>query len=148
VVRDGLKLVQGDLLGRRVELRTELARDVSAIAGDRVQLQQVLINLVANACTAMADTGPNERRIVVRTEFLPGHGARVTVADRGCGIPEGNLARIFEPFFTTGPEGMGLGLAVCRTIITAHRGRLWAENNPDRGASVRFTLPEAEEVRS
>jgi signal transduction histidine kinase len=76
---------------------------------------------------------------------LEGCGIQVTVSDQGCGIPAGNLARIFEPFYTTRAEGMGLGLTVCRTIIDFHRGKLWAENNAEGGASLHFTLPEAGE---
>lgn len=143
LVREGLKLVQSELVNKNVELHTELALELPAISGDRVQLQQVLLNLIANACNAMAEVGASNRKLVVRTRFSVGEGVRVTVSDRGSGIPAGNLERIFEPFFTTRPEGLGLGLAVCRTIIGAHHGKLWAENQAERGASFHFTLPTA-----
>ncbi len=103
----------------------------------------MLLNLVTNACNAMADVEPKGRKLFVRTSASP-EGVRVTVADRGRGIPSESLPRIFNPFYTTRPEGMGLGLTVCRTIIEAHRGRLWAENNPAGGASFHFMLRAAE----
>jgi len=92
----------------------------------------------------MSDVGAPGRRLTVRTSFACSEGVRVTISDAGHGIPDDNLERIFEPFCTTRPEGMGLGLTVCRTIISVHGGRLWAENNPDRGASFHFILPESD----
>ena len=106
--------------------------------GDRVQLQQVLLNLLMNGCEAM-----EERRIAaltLRTVTLTDGGVEVSVADRGSGIPPEDLERIFQPFVSTKSEGLGLGLAICRTIVTAHHGRLWATNNADHGASFHFTL--------
>jgi two-component system sensor histidine kinase DctS len=123
-------------------LSTELASGLPAVNGDAVQLQQVLLNLVSNACNVLADAEPKDRKIFLRTNASP-EGVRVTVADRGRGIPPEDLPRIFDSFFTTRPEGMGLGLSVCRAIIDVHRGRIWAENNPDGGASFHFTLPAA-----
>jgi two-component system sensor kinase FixL len=105
-----------------------------------VQLQQVLLNLVTNACNAIANAEPKSRKLFVRTSALP-EGVCLTVADRGRGIPPEILPRIFEPFYSTRPEGMGLGLTVCRAIIEAHHGRLWAENNPEGGATFHFMLP-------
>jgi len=141
VVSEVVKLVQGELVNKAVALHTELAPALPPVSGDRVQLQQVLLNLIVNACHAMADVAAADRKLVLRTGFSAGEGVRVTVSDRGCGIPADNLERVFESFFTTRPEGMGFGLAVCRTIIGAHHGKLWAENNADRGASFHFTLP-------
>jgi PAS domain S-box-containing protein len=139
-VRDLLKLLQRDMTKWDVDLDTELARELPAVNGDPVQLQQVLLNLVTNACNAMADAEPKGRKLRVRTA-ASAEGVCVTVADRGRGIPPESLTRIFDSFYTTRPEGMGLGLTVCRTIIEAHHGRLWAENNSDGGASFHFTLP-------
>jgi C4-dicarboxylate-specific signal transduction histidine kinase len=144
LVEDALRLAQSELARHAIDVRTELADALSPISGDRVQLQQVLLNLVANACNAMADVAPAGRRLLVRTAVADGDGVRVTVADSGSGIPPECLPRIFEPFFTTRAEGMGLGLTVCRTIISGHRGQLWAENNLDDGASFHFVLPRSE----
>jgi signal transduction histidine kinase len=143
VVRDLLKLLQHDMTKWEVELITELASELPAVEGDPVQLQEVLLNLVTNACNAMADAEPKGRKLFVRTITAP-EGVRVTVTDRGRGIPTETLPRIFDSFYTTRPQGMGLGLTVCRAIIDAHHGRLWAENNPEGGASFHFMLPALE----
>jgi signal transduction histidine kinase len=148
LVRDALRLVQSELAANGVDVATELAADLRPASGDRVQLQQVLVNLITNACHAMAEVPASSRRLVIRTGFADGEGVRVTVADSGPGIPPDCLARIFEPFFTTRREGMGLGLTVCRTIIRVHRGTLWAENNADGGASFHFVLPPAESTEA
>jgi signal transduction histidine kinase len=127
-----------------VDVRTELADDLAPASGDRVQLQQLLVNLITNACHAMAEGSAAGGRLVVRTGSADGGGVRVSVVDSGPGIPPDNLTRIFEPFFTTRREGMCLGLTVCRTIVRVHRGTLWGENNADRGASFHFVLPPSE----
>jgi len=139
VVLDVLRMMRSDLLNRDVAVRTELAAGLPQVDGDPVQLQQVLLNLVMNGCDAMEGT-PGERRLTLRTA-LAGGKVEVSVSDRGRGIPPADLQRIFDPFVSTKTEGMGLGLAVCRTIVTAHAGRLWAANNADRGASFYFTVP-------
>jgi two-component system, LuxR family, sensor kinase FixL len=142
VVRDVLKLIRTDLISQNVSVDTELARNLPTITGDPVQLQQVLVNLVVNACDAMADCGTRERRLRIRTGIESGGDAViVSVTDPGGGIQVKEVEQIFEPFFTTKAKGMGLGLSVCRTIITAHRGKLWATNNAERGATFHFTLP-------
>src|SRR5262249_20006463 len=102
----------------------------------------------SNACNAMSGFEGPGRRLTVSTHFIAEEGVRVTVSDRGHGIDDRDLPRLFEPFFTTRPDGMGLGLTVCRTIVTAHRGRLWAETNPDRGASFHCVVPHAEATSS
>jgi two-component system, LuxR family, sensor kinase FixL len=142
LVRDALRLAQRELAG--VDLRMDLTDSLPVIQGDRVQLQQLLANLITNACKAMDETVPAERRLIARTRLVDGEGVWVTVADSGCGIGKENLPRIFDPFFTTSAEGMGLGLTVCRTIARVHRGKLWAENNTDRGASFHLVLPISE----
>ena len=141
LVHDVLRLLRNDLVNKRVTAYRQFTPELPAINGDWVQLQQVLVNLVMNACSAMADAAPAERKLVVRTAFSDGEGIRVSVADQGCGIPPENLDRIFDPFFTTRAQGMGLGLTICHTIIAAHGGKLWAANNSDRGACFHFTLP-------
>jgi C4-dicarboxylate-specific signal transduction histidine kinase len=141
VVQDALRLVRSDLVNNRLTAQSEFAPELPAISGDRVQLQQVLLNLVMNACTAMAESAPAKRSFVVRTALLHGETVCVSIQDQGTGIPPENLERIFEPFFTTRPQGLGFGLTICRMLIRAHGGRLWAENNRDGGASFHFTLP-------
>ena len=140
VVQEVLALMRSDFLNRRVSVRTELAPQLPAVSGDRVQLQQVLLNLLINGCDAMAGS-ERQRDLVVRSESAPGGSVKVSVADRGTGIPPEDLERIFEPFVTTKPQGMGLGLAVCRSIVKAHGGRLWAANNLGGGATINVELP-------
>jgi len=128
-----------DAILRNLAIDLELAPDLSPVQGDRVQLQQVLLNLVLNGMEAMGTSGAG-RRIVVHT-LQTGEAVRVAVRDQGPGIPADELPRIFDTFYTTKPNGMGMGLPISRSIVEAHGGRLWAENNPDRGATFAFTLP-------
>ena len=141
VVEDVLKLIHGDLVNQHVTVDVELGRNLPFVTGDPVQLQQVLLNLVVNACDAMTNCDAPTRRLLIRTGIESGSAVIVSVTDQGRRIPEEKMEQIFEPFFTTKEEGMGLGLSVCRTIITAHRGKLWATNNTDRGATFHFNLP-------
>jgi two-component system sensor kinase FixL len=143
VVLDVLALMRSDLLNRQVTVHTELAAQLPAVAGDRVQLQQVLLNLLINACEALGDS-KTQRDIVVGSESAPDGKVTVSVTDRGAGIPPDDLERIFAPFVTTKVQGMGLGLAVCRSIVKAHGGTLWARNNPTGGATLSVRLPAAE----
>jgi PAS domain S-box-containing protein len=140
VVQEVLALMRSDFLNRQVSVHAELAPRIPVVSGDRVQLQQVLLNLLVNGCDAMAGREA-QRDLVVRSESAPGGNVKVSVADRGTGIPPEDLERIFEPFVTTKPQGMGLGLAVCRSIVKAHNGRLWAANDPDGGAILAIELP-------
>jgi PAS domain S-box-containing protein len=142
VVDDVLKLIRSDLVNHKVRVDTELAQHLPTVTGDSVQLQQVLLNLVVNACDAMANCHRSKRRLIVHTGIENGSSAvTVSVTDWGVSIPEEKIEQVFEPFFTTKAKGMGLGLSVCRTIIAAHRGKLWAANNPDCGATFHFSLP-------
>jgi two-component system, LuxR family, sensor kinase FixL len=143
VVQDVLKLVGNDLMNQNVTMDTELAQNLPAVTGDWIQLEQVLLNLVFNGCEAMEDCEPSDRRLRVVTELDNG-AVRVSVTDRGGSIPEEKIESVFEPFFTTKVEGMGLGLSICRTIISAHRGKIWATNNLDCGATFHFELPVSE----
>jgi two-component system sensor kinase FixL len=113
---------------------------VPPVLGDRVQLQQVVLNLVLNACDAMNNIQPTDRQLVLSTRADDGF-AEVAVADRGSGIPEGQLERVFEPFVTFREQGLGLGLAISRSIVLAHGGSIWAENNANGGATFRCVLP-------
>jgi len=132
-------------MNQGVAVQTELAPALPAANADRVQLQQVLLNLVMNACDAMAGGPAGDHKLILRTGLAGGEGIRVSVADRGVGLAPDNLEKVIEPFFTTKVHGPGLGLSVCRTIITAHGGKLWAANNPERGATFFFILPVAKE---
>jgi PAS domain S-box-containing protein len=142
VVADMLKLMRSDLVKQKVDVQTQLEPNLPSVIGDPVQLQQVLLNLVVNGCDAMASCHTSERRLVIHSGIENGSGAiMISITDQGCGIPEENMEQLFEPFFTTKEKGMGLGLSVCRTIIAAHRGKLWATNNADRGATFYLSIP-------
>jgi C4-dicarboxylate-specific signal transduction histidine kinase len=141
MVQEVLTLVRSDLLNQRVSAHTELMPALSAVKGNRVQLQQVLLNLVLNACDAMRGIPATDRHLFIRTETSGGEAVTLSVGDWGEGIPSDKLELVFQPFFTTKPDGLGMGLAVCRSIITAHGGRLWAANSPEGGAIFSFTLP-------
>ena len=142
VVAETLKLCHGDLIARHVVVATTFAHGIAPVRGDRVQLQQVFLNLIINAADAMAAVAPEERRITIVTKNS-GDQVRVLVVDQGHGIPAQQMSRLFEPFFTTKEQGLGLGLSISRSIIAAHSGRLWAENNLDRGVTIHLTLPVA-----
>ena len=144
VVQDVLRMIQNDLLTHSIEVRTVFALDLSTVKGDRVQLQQVLLNLMMNAIDAMATCPSAGRQLMVCTETMGQAGARVSVTDSGMGIPPDIVSRLFNPFTTTKPLGLGLGLKVCHTILTAHGGQIEGKNNPDRGATFSFTLPAVE----
>jgi signal transduction histidine kinase len=140
VAKETVDFMTPDAAARGARLQVELQRSPLLVTGDRVHLQQALLNLVLNGLDAMAHTPPEQRLLVVSTVANNGY-AEVAVQDRGAGLPNGAATRIFEPFFSTKPEGMGMGLSIARTIVEAHHGRLIAENNADLGATVRFRLP-------
>ena len=133
VVEETLRLMRSDLLNRHVVVRADLGEGLPAVSGDRNQLQQVLLNFMMNGCDAM-DGRDMDGRLLVRTRTTADGNVEFSVADRGTGIPSADLERIFEPFVTTKSHGMGLGLTICRSIVEAHGGRLWATNNSDGGA--------------
>jgi C4-dicarboxylate-specific signal transduction histidine kinase len=139
VVEESLHLMRSDLMNRQVVVSTDLDA-LPVVSGDRNQLQQVLLNFVMNGCDAM-EGQEADRRLLVRTRANAQGNVEVTVADRGAGIPLEDLERIFEPFVTTKASGLGLGLAICKSIVEAHGGRLWATNNADCGATLHFELP-------
>ena len=122
-------------------MRTQLAEGLPRVQGDRVQLQQVLLNLIINAIEAMRAVGEEERELLIITSNEP-DGVSVEVQDSGPGFfAPAALERVFEAFYTSKPDGLGLGLSICRSIIEAHNGRLWASPNVPRGAIFRFTAP-------
>ncbi len=142
VVEESLRLMRSDFLYHDVLVETDLDAALPAVTGDRNQLQQVLLNLMMNGFDAM-DARTTDRRLRIITKgTLPG-GVECSVADRGLGIPQADLERIFEPFVTAKAQGLGLGLAICRSIVEAHGGRLWATNNAQTGATVHCELPAA-----
>jgi PAS domain S-box-containing protein len=142
------RLVAANASRHSVALETEVAPGLPAVRGDRVHLQQVLLNLLLNAIDAMTDTPPAERRIVVRTGRDGGRSVRVSISDRGPGVPPDKLPRIFDAFVTTKEHGLGLGLALARSIVEAHGGRIEAVNNPAGGATFSFVLPAADGNRA
>jgi C4-dicarboxylate-specific signal transduction histidine kinase len=141
IIGDVLALVRSDLIARNVSVRLELAPQPLNVLADAVQLQQVLLNLVVNACEAMSATPPTERQLTITTGAAE-HGRKIacSVTDRGHGILQPCLDEIFEPFVTTKRNGLGLGLAICRSILEAHGGRLWAQNTSEGGASFHFLI--------
>jgi PAS domain S-box-containing protein len=136
-------LTRHDLIMKQVKISTQLEPDMPVVQGDAVQLLQVILNLVMNACQVLQDMDEDERRIQIATKCLDNQVIEISVADSGPGIDEQMLEQIFEPFFTTKDDGLGMGLAINRTIIEAHRGRLWAENGTEQGAVFHVTLPVA-----
>jgi signal transduction histidine kinase len=140
LVEDVLDLAHAELITRRVTATAIVAPHLPWVLGDRVQLQQVLLNLVLNACEAMTVCVPPDRRLSLTVTTDAGRNVQFSVRDCGTGIPANLIDRLFEPFVTTKPEGLGLGLSISRTIVAAHGGRLWAQNNIDRGATVQCVL--------
>ncbi len=140
VIHEVEQLVRSELILRQVPLVTDLGSDLPDVPGDRVQLQQVVLNLLLNAVEAMHDRPPGERQLLVRTSAA-GDGIEVAVVDRGSGIRPEHLERLFDPFFSTKATGLGIGLRICSSIVQSHGGRIWATNNPDVGATLHFTLP-------
>jgi len=144
VIRDVLLLVGPELGRHETVLQTSLATDLPPVMGDRVQLQQVLLNLLLNAAEAVRDVPPERRRLVVRSTLEQrddGSWAVVAVEDAGVGFREEQAARLFEAFYTTKPGGLGMGLSISRSIMDGHRGRLWATAIPGHGATFHFALP-------
>jgi len=143
VAREVVDLAYGELASRRVTVKSTLPSAMPPVLGDRVQLQQVVLNLVLNACDAMNGNHATDRHLALSTMASDGF-VELVVADRGPGIPDGQLERVFEPFVTFREEGLGLGLAISRSIVTAHGGSIRAENNADGGATFRCLLPVAQ----
>jgi signal transduction histidine kinase len=141
LLAETVTLAQSDARARRVNLTLQMPAQLPVVRGDRVHLQQVLLNLILNGMDAMADGAEAMRLLTVRAETAKDGSVEVAVSDCGTGIPPDKVKRLFEPFFTTKPNGMGMGLAISQTIIEAHGGKIWAENNAARGAVFKFTLP-------
>jgi signal transduction histidine kinase len=139
-VREVLELTHGEALGHGVSVRTQLADGLPLIQGDRVQLQQVVLNLILNAVQAMGVVADGTREVLITSSQTEPNEVCLGVQDSGPGLSAETLPRLFEPFYTTKPGGMGMGLAICRSIIEAHGGRLWAAGCEPRGALFQFTI--------
>ena len=136
-----IALTRGEISKQHVLVQTQLAKDLPLVQGDRVQLQQVILNLIVNAIQSMSSVEDGSRELHISTATLDPPGVCVAVRDTGHGLRPESLPRLFEPFYTTKPNGMGMGLSICRSIIDAHGGRLWATDCQPRGALFQFTIP-------
>jgi signal transduction histidine kinase len=139
-IREVIELTYSEAVKNGVSVQTQFAESLPIIQGDRVQLQQVMLNLIINAIQAMSGLAAGVRELRITTENTESEGVRLAVRDSGPGLSSENFQRLFEPFYTTKPNGMGMGLSICRSIIEAHGGRLWATGQP-RGALFQFTIP-------
>jgi two-component system sensor kinase FixL len=144
LIGEVLKLMSRELMARAVRVVTEFTADLPPIVGDRVQLQQVLINLILNANDAMSREAENARTLTLSSNRVENRSVQISVTDTGSGIPPGDEETVFEPYHTTKAQGLGLGLSLSRSIIRAHGGRMWAENRTAAGATFYFTIPEWE----
>jgi PAS domain S-box-containing protein len=148
VIKEVIELTQAEAAKNNVLVRTEFAEHLPDVVGDRVELQQVAVNLMLNAIEAMSGMPEVERELLIRTAKAEDDTVLVAVMDSGPGLPPASLERLFEPFYTTKAGGLGIGLSICRSIVEAHGGRLWASANESRGAIFQFTLPNGEPFRN
>jgi signal transduction histidine kinase len=142
-----IALTNGEVVKNGVSLQTQLAAGLPLIQGDRVQLQQVILNLIINAVEAMSDLSDGSRELLISTRKDPPSGVLVAVQDSGLGLNAESLDRLFDPFYTTKPDGMGMGLSICRSIVEGHGGRIWASRKAGPGVTVQFGLPIGENVQ-
>jgi signal transduction histidine kinase len=140
-IREALALLSSELQKHEVVLRTELAGDLPRVRGDRIQLQQVVFNLLANSSEAMRDVEDRPRHLLIRTELLDSANVCVSMRDEGVGFHPKDAQKLFDAFYTTKSDGMGMGLFISRTIVERHRGHLRAEPNEDHGATFSFYVP-------
>ena len=140
-IREVVELTRGEVVKNGISVKTELVDGLPLVQGDRVQLQQVILNLIINAIEAMCAASEGARELVINTEKADSRSVLVAVRDSGPGLPPAPLERLFEPFYTTKSSGLGLGLSICRLIVEEHGGRFWASANLSRGAVFQFTVP-------
>jgi len=146
IVDEVVGLLHSDAVIKNVSMEWDLAEDLPTVRGDRIQLQQVLLNLILNSFDAMEAMPVGKRRLVLQTAWQDEKTVGVSIQDTGVGLKGQDPDRLFKPFHTTKAEGLGMGLAISRSIIEAHGGKIWARENPDRGATFQFTLPVISEV--
>jgi PAS domain S-box-containing protein len=146
LVREVIELTRTEAMKNRVSVKAELAEGLPFIRGDRVQLQQVMLNLIINAVEAMSDISGGARELLISTAKAESGDVLVVVRDSGPGLAPAARERIFDTFYTTKTTGLGMGLSICRSIVEAHRGRLWASANEPRGATFQFTLPPQDKI--
>ena len=146
MIEEALVLTKGQVALNELSLSLLLDPALPLISGDRIQLQQVIMNLIGNAIDAMAMVTGRERILEIRSQRLQRRGISVSVQDSGVGISEEWMSRLFEPFFTTRAQGIGMGLAISHSIIEARGGRLWAESKLNEGTVFQFTLPETQDL--
>ena len=141
LINDVIRLAEGQFQKHGVSVRVDLADDLPSVLGDRVQLQQVILNLLTNAADAMTYVSDRERTVYVRSEKHDGHDVLIAVQDSGRGIAPDDRKRIFDAFYTTKSEGMGMGLSICRSIVESHGGRITVENATPHGSIFQVILP-------
>jgi C4-dicarboxylate-specific signal transduction histidine kinase len=141
IIREVVALAERQASKNEVSVETQLAPDLSTIFGDRIQLQQVILNLMLNGIEAMTGISDRPRRLIIRSQMQDADRVRVSVEDSGIGVKAEIMGRLFEPFFTTRSQGIGMGLPISRSIVEAHGGRLWAESTVSQGSVFQFTLP-------
>jgi signal transduction histidine kinase len=145
-VREVIELTRSEASKHGVSVRTVLGDNLPHVLGDRVQLQQVMLNLIVNAVEAMSGVNEGARELLISTRANASSGVLVSLRDSGPGLDPANLERLFEAFYTTKSTGMGMGLSICRSIIEAHGGRIWAGANEPQGAVFEFTVPARAEL--
>jgi len=134
-------LTRGEVAKNGISVQTQRAEGLPFIRGDRVQLQQVILNLIINAVEALSSVGEGPRELIISTAETESNGVLVAIRDSGLALTPASLERVFDAFYTTKPGGLGMGLSICRSIIEAHDGQLWASVNVPRGAVFQFTVP-------
>jgi C4-dicarboxylate-specific signal transduction histidine kinase len=140
-MRETVSLIRNDLTTSKTKIDFDLAKDIQAISADKIQIQQVVLNLIQNAIEAMHNTDPSNRRIHIQTKKIDENSIEITVSDSGPGFTKDMIHKVFEPFFTTKAHGRGMGLAICRSIIEAHGGQFTINPNTNNHSWIRFILP-------
>jgi signal transduction histidine kinase len=144
LIGEVIELAHGEAAKSRVSVRTQLAEGLPQVEADRIQLQQVMLNLIVNAVHAMQEVGRGRRELVISSAMGSSSDVLLSVRDTGRGINPEQLERLFDPFYTTKSDGMGMGLSICRSIVESHGGKIWAAANPPNGAAFHFTIPRFE----
>jgi signal transduction histidine kinase len=139
-------LIHGEVARYGITFRSELAPSLPVVPGDAIQIQQVMLNVLVNACEALATTDDARRELTVTTALRPPALVHVAVRDTGIGVKDGEIERLFTPFVSSKPNGLGMGLVISQSIVEAHGGRIWATANPDRGLTLHVALPTISEV--